>query len=231
MTRPTDPLFDRRIADWLDEDPRQAPSGLLGSVLAAIPSTTQRRATRLPRWFGRGRGVMLLAAGALLLAGGAMAAGSGLLRLSSTVPPEPAPTLPAAVTSPTAVPTATPDAATASPAPTATPVPVPPRAPSWTSTGSMVTPRSNLTAVSLLDGRVLVVGGSDGNESLSSAELYDPATGLWIATGKMVSHAGSGCHHGTLLRDGRVLVAAGAGRARPPSCTTRQPGRGPPPGA
>ena len=48
MTRPTDPQFDQRIADWLDEDPRRAPGSLLDTVLAAIPSTPQRRASRVP---------------------------------------------------------------------------------------------------------------------------------------------------------------------------------------
>jgi len=58
--------------------------------------------------------------------------------------------------------------------------------------------------------RVLVVGGwkrgNDGNPVyLANAELYDPATGVWSATGSL-SNARSG-HIATLLPVGRVLVA------------------------
>ena len=68
----------------------------------------------------------------------------------------------------------------------------------------MGTPRSGHTAVRLLDGRVLVVGGSGEESEPSSAELYDPATGTWSATGSMLKpHAG---FRATLLRDGKVLL-------------------------
>ena len=88
-----------------------APLALRRDV-AAIPRTIPRPA----RWFGRGRGLTLLAAAALLLAGGAVAAGSGLVKLPSVVPPVPAPTLPVAVASPTSVPSAGPSAAVVQPA-------------------------------------------------------------------------------------------------------------------
>ena len=210
MTRSTDPLFDQRIANWLDEDPQHAPGSLLGTVLAAIPSTPQRRASRVPWGSGRGRGLTLLAAAALLLVGGAVAAGSGLLRLPSVVPPvpEPAPSL-AAVAPPSPAAETPSPVISPSPVPTATPAPVPPRAPSWAATASMITPRSDFAAVPLPDGKVLAVGGMNGNTALASAELYDPVRGTWTATGTMGSHAGSGFTT-TLLRDGRVLVAGGA---------------------
>ncbi len=73
----------------------------------------------------------------------------------------------------------------------------------WIATGRMGTPRSGHTAVRLLDGRVLVVGGADENET--SAELYDPDTGTWSATGSMIKPRG-GLVGATLLRDGKVLV-------------------------
>jgi Galactose oxidase, central domain len=60
------------------------------------------------------------------------------------------------------------------------------------------------TATLLRDGKVLVAGG--GESGGPSAELYDPASGTWTATGKMV-YGGGGA---TLLLDGKVLVA-GAG--------------------
>ena len=101
---------------------------------------------------------------------------------------------------------------------------VPESAGVWVATGSMGTPRSGHTAVRLLDGRVLVVGGADGDENDTSAELYDPATGTWSATGNMVKPPGG--FPATLLLDGRVLV----GMSRAQRCTTRQAGPGPPPG-
>lgn len=64
----------------------------------------------------------------------------------------------------------------------------------------------------LADARVLVAGGVDNpnysNVTHSSAELYDPATGMWSTTGSMTvarSH-----HTATRLGDGRVLVVSGA---------------------
>jgi hypothetical protein len=65
----------------------------------------------------------------------------------------------------------------------------------------------------LLDGRVLVTGGNQSGLGLTSAELYDPLTGLFMATGNMtVAHYG---HTGTLLANatlpnyGEVLIAGG----------------------
>lgn len=62
----------------------------------------------------------------------------------------------------------------------------------WTSTGDMSTPRSDFQMVLLPDGRVLAAGGTPDNvnappESLSSSEIYDPATGLWTPTGSMLT--------------------------------------------
>lgn len=50
----------------------------------------------------------------------------------------------------------------------------------------MTIPREKATATLLGNGRVLVAGG--GNPSATvSAELYDPASGRWSATGSMTS--------------------------------------------
>jgi Galactose oxidase, central domain len=47
-----------------------------------------------------------------------------------------------------------------------------------TTTGSMLTPRKRYAATLLADGKVLITGGIAGpTEVLSSAEIYDPATG------------------------------------------------------
>src|SRR5918992_1308826 len=72
---------------------------------------------------------------------------------------------------------------------------------SWTAAASMATPRGQLTATPLADGRVLVVGGSD----VFTAELYDPGTGTWLPGGTL--NESRGLHVAVRLADGRVLVA------------------------
>ncbi len=72
--------------------------------------------------------------------------------------------------------------------------------------------RTLAAATVLADGRVLVSGGfgrlPNGNIVVSpAAQIYDPSTGTWSATGNM--HLGRYAHTSTLLRDGRVLVAGG----------------------
>jgi hypothetical protein len=48
MTRSVDPLFDPRLADWLEGDDSTAPEQALEIVLASFPSIKQRRAWRVP---------------------------------------------------------------------------------------------------------------------------------------------------------------------------------------
>jgi galactose oxidase-like protein len=80
-----------------------------------------------------------------------------------------------------------------------------------TSTGSLGVARFNHRAILLPNGRVLVVGGENdatGTHPLASAELYDPASGTWSATGSLGSaRRGSTA---TLLPDGKVLVTGGS---------------------
>ena len=64
------------------------------------------------------------------------------------------------------------------------------------------------TATLLPNGKVLVAGGYDSSGVyLSSAELYDPASGTWTATGSL--NTARCCHTATLLPNGKVLVAGG----------------------
>jgi len=75
----------------------------------------------------------------------------------------------------------------------------------WTETGDLITARWDHTATLLPDGMVLIAGGKNG-VPLASAELYDPASGTWTATGSLVANARQ-THTATLLLDGGVLVA------------------------
>ncbi len=78
----------------------------------------------------------------------------------------------------------------------------------WVRTGRPLTPRSwGDTATLLADGRVLVAGGGTADSVLDTAEIYDPATGSWTATGRLTRPRVD--HTATSLPDGKVLVVGG----------------------
>ena len=77
----------------------------------------------------------------------------------------------------------------------------------WAATGAISAKRYFHTATRLLDGKVLVTGGTDDTSYFASSDLYDPATGVWTATGQM--GAGRTYHTATLLPSGKVLVTGG----------------------
>jgi N-acetylneuraminic acid mutarotase len=85
--------------------------------------------------------------------------------------------------------------------------------PGWSTTSELAAARHWHTATLLLNGKVLVTGGTSPTDfsgrsySLSSSELYDPVTGTWSATGSLAMPLSD--HTATLLLDGKVLVTGG----------------------
>lgn len=82
---------------------------------------------------------------------------------------------------------------------------------SWSFVGLMASARYSHTATLLPSGKVLVAGGRNmrnyEHETLVSAELYDPDTESWSATGSLLSARTQ--HTATLLPSGKVLVTGG----------------------
>lgn len=71
----------------------------------------------------------------------------------------------------------------------------------------MSTPRASHAAVTLPDGRVLIVGGWTGSQSTSSAEVYDPTTEQWKPVDEMSEARASLI--AVALQDSSVLVMGG----------------------
>ena len=103
-----------------------------------------------------------------------------------------------------------------------------PRTRTFVATGSMSVARVGHSAVRLRDGRVLVMGGGTGvlgkPETVASAELYDPATGLFSPTGSMTAARSDAAS--VLLVDGSVLVVGGVGDVQLTSAETYHPDSG-----
>jgi N-acetylneuraminic acid mutarotase len=99
----------------------------------------------------------------------------------------------------------------------------------WSAAASMNSGRVRHTAVGLLDGRVLVVGGQSFSlrdsglfpNQLLGAEVYDPIANHWSATAPMLQNRNG--PSATLLRDGRVLVAGGGDGFTPSSAEIYNP--------
>jgi len=80
----------------------------------------------------------------------------------------------------------------------------------WTLTGSMTQARCSPSATLLPSGEVLVAGGAgtgSGSDTLTSAELYNPSTGVWQTTGSLNVGRYSAA---AILENGEVLVAGGS---------------------
>jgi hypothetical protein len=81
----------------------------------------------------------------------------------------------------------------------------------WTIAGTMTVPRFDGSTTVLPDGKVLIAGGNtmigSAEGHTATAELYDPATGTFTATGSM--NVPRMDHTATLLPNGKVLIAGG----------------------
>lgn len=90
----------------------------------------------------------------------------------------------------------------------------------FTATGSLDQARQGQSAVVLPNGKVLVAGGfhdpfATVSPDVNTGELYDPATGTWSASGSLTARRyGSTA---TLLDNGQVLAAGGAGGGNAPA--------------
>ncbi len=92
-----------------------------------------------------------------------------------------------------------------------------PKSGNWSRAPRLASARSGAAAVTLADGRVLLVGGSarleDAPQLVASAELYDPGTGRWSSAGSLAIPR-SGFVFVPLV-DGGAIVAGGFGEAGP----------------
>ena len=77
----------------------------------------------------------------------------------------------------------------------------------WTAAAAMGVVRTEHTATLLNDGRVLVVGGSNGTSTHASAEVYDAVANSWLPAVPMAV-----ARHGFAiapLPGGQVLIVGG----------------------
>jgi N-acetylneuraminic acid mutarotase len=201
----TDDRFDDELRDRLRADaPREAPSGLLDATMSRIAGTQQRSG----RWFGAPASRLLAVAAVAVLAVLAGTQLAGLIGRQAGIGPSPS-VLVVPSESPEPSPTVAPSTSPIPPSPTPSASSSPAAAAAWTATGSMIKALSG-PATLLTDGKVLVAGGGGGLNPVASAELYEPSSGSWTATGNM-NGIRSG-HTATLLPDGKVLAAGGADR-------------------
>ena len=85
----------------------------------------------------------------------------------------------------------------------------------WSYTGSLPTNWSDFTATLLQNGKVLVAGGGTSSSPswtpTNAAALYDPVSGTWSPTGKLITAHAS--HTAALLQNGKVLIVGGFGES------------------
>ena len=81
----------------------------------------------------------------------------------------------------------------------------------WANTGAIPTALWENVQVPLGNGKVLIAGGTDGTNYLTAAQLYNPTTGTWTATGSLPSGTGRAQFAAVVLPSGKVLVEGGVG--------------------
>src|SRR5438445_795671 len=79
----------------------------------------------------------------------------------------------------------------------------------WTVTGATSAARELGAPAPLNDGTLLVAGGTDGTDVLSSAEVYSPSSEAWTPTGAMADAREN--FPAVTLPNGKVLVTGGPG--------------------
>jgi N-acetylneuraminic acid mutarotase len=86
----------------------------------------------------------------------------------------------------------------------------------WTQT-NMASARTLYAAIKLQSGKLLVIGGKTGRDTVNSrdiftteCELFDPTTGTWTMTGAM-AHPHGASYDPVMFSDGKVLIAGGLG--------------------
>jgi hypothetical protein len=195
------------MIDWpIDRDLDERLRRVVNAEIAAADPRQILTRTRRSRSASRlGAGIAILAAIAIVVA---------LVWRSQTGPVTGGPSETPGITptaaasgepsgTPTAEPTASP-----TPAPTAQFTPGPTADLSLGSGRKPGCPRERSVAVTLASGKVLIAGGctptdDTGRWNLASAELFDPATGLFTPTGSMTAERD--LSSAILLPDGRVL--------------------------
>jgi len=77
----------------------------------------------------------------------------------------------------------------------------------WASTASVHNPRDGHTATLLPNGNVVVAGGENNNQAMTSTEVYSPTFGSWVVSGHLNTARSNAS--AVLLPSGAVLVAGG----------------------
>jgi hypothetical protein len=77
----------------------------------------------------------------------------------------------------------------------------------WTTTASVHTPRDGHTATLLPNGYVVIAGGENNNQAVSSSEVYSPTFTSWTMSGNLnVARSNASA---VLLPSGAILIAGG----------------------
>jgi N-acetylneuraminic acid mutarotase len=178
--------LDRLMTAFFVEGTDELADRVIDAALDEIDHTQQRRRSPVPRRFQTMTMPIRLAAAAVI---GALAVGGLWFYLQGSQP------------------------SVGGPPSTASPSSIPAAPTAWSPTEAITTDRVAATTTRLEDGRVLVAGGyvlqGDVQAQMATAELYDPATGTWSATGDMAY--ARRYFTATLLPNGKVLVAGGGG--------------------